>query len=886
VNLALNSGTRFGSYEIVAPLGSGGMGEVYRARDGRLNREVAIKVLPSSFAADADRLARFRREAQVLAALNHPQIAAIYGLEESGDVEAIVLELVPGETLAERLAKGPLPVDEALDVARQIAEALEAAHERGIVHRDLKPANVKRTPEGKVKVLDFGLAKALAADASSPDVSHSPTLTAQATQAGVVIGTAAYMSPEQARGKSVDKRADIWAWGCLLYETLTGKRAFEGETVSDTLASVLRGEIDWAALPSETPSSVRSVLKRCLDRDTRTRIHDIADARIEMESREPAPPPSLPVPPSRGPWRGLALFAAGAIVAAAAVLLLHRPPAPSARIRRFALGRLNLIIDWKQGLAISPDGSNLVYRGRGEDGVERLYLRTLDSLEPKALPGTEQAGQPFFSPDGEWIGFFAPGSMKKVALSGGSPQVVCRSSAVPGGGTWLPDGTILFVNDVYSGVQRVPAGGGTPQDVLTLDPKSGMTSITTPWALPGGKGVLYAVRKGEGFGIAVSSLDGRDLKMLVDDGYSPVYADGFVFFQQGQGNAVLALPFDVNRLAATGPAVPTLSEIGTRVSFQTRMFALAADGTMAYIPRASGLQRGSLVWVDRKGVPTPIVEIPRLLDAPRVSPDGTHIAFRAPAPNCDIWVHDIARGATTRLTLEGDNHGVVWMPDSKRIAFARQHGGVAQILAQSTDGTGRVDVLVKAGSGSEFLSSGSPDGNLLLASQGGRTTGLDVELLAVGKDSDDARRPLIHSPFDEYEATFSPDGRWIAYVSNESGRPEVYLQPYPAMDSRQQISTDGGIEPVWSRTGKELFFRQGRKMLAVEVRLAPTLSVDRPKVLFEGNYLEGANVADYDVGPDGRFVMIGGRESGGNDVVVVLNWLRELRGMRGVARGN
>jgi serine/threonine-protein kinase len=883
--VTLDAGRRLGPYEILGPLGAGGMGEVYRARDGKLGRDVAIKVLPAAFATDAERLARFRREAQVLAALNHNHIAAIYGLEESGGLEALVLELVPGETLAERLGKGPLPLDEALEIARQIAEALEAAHERGIVHRDLKPTNVKLTPEGKVKVLDFGLAKALTGDASSPDVSTSPTLTAQATQAGIVIGTAAYMSPEQARGKQVDKRADIWAWGCVLYEMLTGKRAFQGETVSDTLAAVLRAEIDWAALPAVTPASVRRVLKRCLDRDTRTRFHDIADVRIEMEEGEEATPVAVSAP--RGRWRGPVFFAAGAVLAAAAVLLGNRSPARPGAIRRFELTGLNLLVDSRQGLALSPDGGNLVFRARGDDGFERLYLRALDSLEVRALPGTEQGGLPFFSPDGEWIGFFAAGTLKKVALAGGSSQAICRAG-VPGGGTWLPDGTIIFVSDVYAGVtERVSAAGGAPQKILTLDSKQGLTAVTTPWALPGGKAVLCSVRKGETFDVAVFSLDGREWKILAEDGYGPVYQDGFVFYQQGQGNSVLALPFDARTLVAKGSPSPVLSGIGTRISFQTRMFAVAAEGTMAYIPRATRLQNGLLLWVDRKGVATPIVEISRPLDSPRLSPDGTRVAFRTPAPNCDVWVHDLSRGATTRLTLEGDNHGVVWMSDGRRIAFARAHGTVSDVLAGAADGAGHLEPLGKTGMSATFPSSCSPDGRFLLASSSGRETGLDVSLLEIGRDPGDAMmKPLIHTAFDESEATFSPDGRWIAYVSNESGRSEVYLQPFPAMDSRQQVSTDGGTEPVWSRNGKELFFRHGRQMLAAEVRSAPAFSVGRPRLLFEGNYDEGPSVANYDVTADGgRFVMVRGRESGGAEAVVVLNWLGNFRARAGAARG-
>jgi Tol biopolymer transport system component len=601
-----------------------------------------------------------------------------------------------------------------------------------------------------------------------------------------------------------------------------------------------------------------------------------------MEEAEPAASPGIPRPAPVGRRRGGAFFAAGAVgavLAAAAVFLAMRPHPRPVPVRQFALTGLNLLLDAKQSLALSPDGSNLVYRGRGDDGFERLYLRALGSLEIRALPGTEQAAQPFFSPDGEWIGFFAAGNLKKVSLAGGSSQIICRAATAPGGGTWLDDGTIVFIGDVYAGAERVSAGGGTPQRILTLDAKRGLTAVATPWALPDGRGILYAIRTGDTFDLVVASLDGREWKVLAKDGFSPVYADGFVFYQQGQGNTVLALPFDARRVVATGSPAPALSGIGTRASFQTRLFAIAGDGTIAYIPPAAALQQGVLLWVDRKGAATPALELPRPVDIPRISPDGTRIAYRTPAPNCDVWVHDLTRGATTRLTLEGDNHGVVWMPGGKRIAFVRASGSLSEVLAESADGAGSLEHLGKANVSATFPTSWSPDGRFLLASDSGKESGPDIGVLVVQSDPKDAKiQPLIHTTFDETAASFSPDGRWIAYVSNESGRDEVYLQPYPAMDSRQQVSTDGGTEPVWSHGGKELFFRQGRKMLAVEIRTAPTLAAGRPRILFEGNYLHSPTLANYDVSPDGeRFLMIRGREGVGSEAVVVLNWLGELR---------
>ncbi len=884
--MALTAGDRLGPYEILGPLGAGGMGEVYKARDARLSREVAIKVLPAAFSADAERLARFRREAQVLAALNHPHIAAIHGLEESGGVEALVLELVPGETVAERLAKGPIPIDEALDIARQIADGLAAAHEKGIVHRDLKPANVKLTPEGRVKILDFGLAKALAGDTSSPDVSNSPTVTAAATRDGVVMGTAAYMSPEQARGRAVDKRADVWAFGALLYEMLSGRPAFAGETVSDTLAAVLRAEIAWSALPAGTPAGVRRVLRRCLERDRDRRVHDIADARLEMdETGLPDTSVESAASPRRSAWRGPLLFAAGAILAAAVTYLATRArPAAMEPVRRFTLTGLRILIDGRQSIAISPDGRFLVYRGRGEDGFDGLFLRSLDSTEIKTLPGTEQGALPFFSPDSEWVGFFAEGSLKKIDLATGSPQTLCRTGAGASGGAWLSDGTIVFVGDPEAGLMRIPANGGTPEVIMKPDPKTGERLVVTPWALPESKGVLVAMRRANAFGIGVFSLERRELKQLAEDGFTPTYLDGHVLFQQGMGTTLLAIPFDARRLEATGPAYPTLFTVGTRISFQARTFSVSENGTLAYIPQTATLGRGALLWVDRRGAETPIVEIPRPIDTPRLSPDGRRIAFRSPAPNCDIWIYDLERGTSTRLTLEGDNHGVVWTPDGKGIAFARANlprgipsGGVSVDLLEGFVGGPTVKPLATHQPGDPLPTSISPDGRLLLCGTSGADTVGDIEVLDLGAKPE--RRVVVRSPFDESQAVFSPDGRYIAYVSGESGRLEVYVQPYPVLDSRTQVSSEGGVQPVWSRDGKELFFRQGRSMMAVEVRTTPAFSVGRPRALFEGGAHESPSAASYDVTPDGqRFLIVRGRTlTGDPEVEVVLGWSEELR---------
>jgi Tol biopolymer transport system component len=662
---------------------------------------------------------------------------------------------------------------------------------------------------------------------------------------------------------------------------VTGRQAFHGETVSDTLAAVLTREPDWAALPLDTSPSIRRLLRRCLERNPKNRVHDVADARIELDEAH-APDDSAPVAAVGGRRSNWWLGVGGALLAAFATWLAVRPstPAPSPPWR-FALGGLNVSIDVRQGLALSPDGRKLVYRGRGDDGVERLYVRSFDGFSREALPGTEQGGHPFFSPDGDWVGFFALGSLKKVALAGGSPQTLC-SAGLGVGGTWLEDGTIVFVGDPEVGLQSLPASGGRPETILSLEPNEDISLITSPSALPAGNAVLCVVRKNERFDVAVFSLASRELHVIAEDGFSPMYVPtGHVLYQQGQGSstegsALLALPFDPERLEATGPAFPALTAVGTRISYQTTMFAVAPGGTLAYIPQTSLLGRGALVWIDRKGRETPVVEISKPLDAPRLSPDGKRVAFRTPAPNCDIWIHDLARGSTTRLTLEGDNHGVVWSPDGRRIAFGRAQGMDSELLTQATDGSGNVVRLAPAEGRAPIPSSFSPDGSSLLVRTHNKGTSNDIDLLATGNTP--RFKPLITTPFDEGQAVFSPDGRLIAYVSNESGRYEVYVQTYPAVDGREQVSTDGGIEPVWSRDGKELFFRRGRELAAVDIRLSPTLSVGKPRVLFEGDFVEGPFMAGYDVSPDGRrFIMARGRSSAeGGEINVVLNWHQEL----------
>ncbi|HEV2063125.1 MAG TPA: protein kinase, partial [Thermoanaerobaculia bacterium] len=594
--MSISAGTRLGPYEILAPLGAGGMGEVYRARDGKLNRDVAIKVLPEAFALDAERLARFRREAQVLASLNHPHIAAIYGLEESGGVEALVLELVEGQTLAERLARGALPVDEALEIARQIADALEAAHEKGIVHRDLKPANVKLTPQGKVKVLDFGLAKALSGDRSSPEVSTSPTMTAAATQAGVVIGTAAYMSPEQARGKAVDKRADVWAFGVVLWEMLTGRRLFEGDTVSDVLAAVLRHELDWKLLPPQTPAAVRRVLHRCLERDPARRMHDIADARLEMDEAPEPVPGALGVAGPRGFQRSASAWAAAAVilalVAAAGWWRALSAARPALRERTAFEVSIpagdGLAFDDTPILAFSRDGRRLVYAAdRG--GARQLFLRTLGEIEGHPLEGTSGGRSPFFSPDGQWIGFFAEGKLKKVQAGGGPPQTICDDTTAHRGAAWAEDDTIILTPEYAAGLFRVSARGGKLEPLTKPDASKGERTHRWPEVLPGGEAVLFTIGYEKSPGnyddakVAIFDRKTGRTRILLEGASMARYApSGHLLFVRAR--QLLAVPFDLSRREATGEPFPVSEKIAGDPSSGIGYFAVGGDGSFAFVP--------------------------------------------------------------------------------------------------------------------------------------------------------------------------------------------------------------------------------------------------------------------------------------------------------------
>jgi len=990
--MPLTTGTRLGPYEITASIGAGGMGEVYRARDTRLNRDVALKVLPDAFALDPDRLARFKREAQVLAALNHPHIAAIHGLEEtdpspgSGQVavRALVLELVEGPTLAERLSElsslksqgsrnaqvstlksqvsGPLaagtqglPVDEALRIARQVADALQAAHEKGIIHRDLKPANSAFTPDGQVKVLDFGLAKALGAD-PRPDVSTSPTLSMAATQAGVILGTAAYMSPEQAKGREADKRSDVWAFGCVVYEMLSGRRAFEGEDISDTLAAVLRGEPEWPALPPDMPPVIRTLVQRCLDKDRRRRIADMSTALFildEPASLAPVSPVGVqPVVAPRGrAWRRAAMLTATVIatgiVTATGVWLRLRSDPP--RVTRLTIAPSSSaalsVSGFDRDLAITPDGSRVVYVGTN---ATQIFVRALDQLESTALAGLGTPRGLFISPDGQWIGF-ADGTteLKKVAVTGGPSLSVGRLDGAPRGATWGPDGTIIFATaNSLSGLQRVlAAGGGEPATLTKPNREHGEADHLWPEFLPGGQAVLFTITPATG-GIDNMQIAALDLrtgtqKVLVRGGSSARYLpSGHLVY--GVAGTLRAVPFDLDRLETRGTPVPVLPQILT-TPLGAAGFDVAGNGTLVYVLGGLAAVARTLVWVDRQGREEAIKAAPaRAYAYPRLSPDGTRVALDSRDLDSDIWMWDFARETLTRFTFDtaADRFPVWTPPDGRRIVFSSNRAGPGSLFSQAADRPGVVERLTVS-KADQFPTTISPDGTRVVFDDNGALdmmvitldkerpstpstrsagSGSTVSPATLGVSSVEGQalrtgtvepstgsgrgpapgsgrgepKPLVQTPFNERNGEISPDGRWLAYESNESRQFEIYVRPFPDVDSgRWQVSTGGGTRPLWARNGQELFYLSPtRALMSVRVERGSTWTAGTPMKVFEGPYYADAAVygRTYDVSVDGRrFLMV--KPVAGPDqtaaspsLIVVQNWLEELKRLVPVPR--
>ncbi len=876
-------------YRIQAKIGAGGMGEVYRATDTRLNRDVAIKVLPEALARDPERMARFEREAKILASLNHPNIASIYGLEESNGSRALVMELVEGPTLAERIKKGRLPLEEALPIAKQIAEGLEYAHERGIIHRDLKPSNVKLTPEGQIKILDFGLAKALEGEASEEELENSPTLSAVATRAGVLLGTAAYMSPEQARGKRVDRRADIWAFGCVLYEMLTGRDAFGGETTSDILACVIRAEPDWSSLPSIVPWRIREVLRRCLQKDPKQRLRDIGDARIAIEEALSGTPQEVwglkagNVPPPL--WRRALPWASGillALVVGVGVWELHPRP-KAAQIVHFSFsppeGDSLVFRFGSTPLAISRDGTEVVFLAR-HGGTPQLYVRRMDRLESEPLAGTDNGDNPFFSPDGKWVGFFADGKLKKVSVVGGTPVTLCDAPA-GATGAWAPDDSIIFALNTWSGLMRVPAAGGTPQPFTRLDTSKGEKTHRRPEILPGGKAVVYA-SSGSPDGrqwdstIAVASLKTGEAKTLpIRSWYARYILGAYLAFERQEG--LFVVPFDLQRLQVTGSPFPVLQEQG---------FAFSETGSLAYVPRGATL--GNLAWVDRKGVVEPLGTPTRDYGGRvQLSPDGKHVVLVIGTEGSyDVWTYDLPHRALTRFTLgDGDSVAPTWSSDGRRIAFSRYKGGNISIVAEAVDGSGIEETLLPAQTRTMISyiqpASWSPDGRFLVY---GQIRSGKREIWVLPLEGERKPRALLANQFDNGPASFSPDGKYLAYVSNETGPNEVYVMPFGNGTGKWQISTGGAdvAMAVWGRDGKQLFYRGNGNIMDVDVRTQPVFTASTPRVIVPakaiGN-LKSDGMDNFEVSPDRQRFLIHQQSEGSKtpQIHVVLNWTEELR---------
>ena len=895
--MGIPPGTRLGPYEVIAAIGVGGMGEVYRARDAKLNRDVALKILPEAFAADPDRLARFTREAQTLAALNHANIAQIHGLEEHPPLRALVMELVEGPDLSQRIAQGPIQFDEALAIARQIADALESAHDQGIVHRDLKPSNIKVRDDGTVKVLDFGLAKAFDGAGATTPSSMSPTLASPAvTGVGMILGTAAYMAPEQAKGKSVDKRADIWAFGVVLYEMLTGRALFEGETTSEVLAAIIMREPDLSTLPATLPAPVRQLIGRCLIREPKLRMRDIGEARLALAAPGSGDVPAADAGPARPQRAGAARWVAAvlAIALAATGFALWRgtTAAPRRGVVRYEVRPPDgtaLALDSRPNLSVSPDGSTLVFAGRVE-GTSRLYVRTPDDLMPRALPGTEGATHPVISPDGRQVAFFAGAVLKRASFDGAVSEVINlggETDAPRRGVTWLTNDTLVYSPLGVSGLFSIASTGGTPRPLTTLDQKKGERTHRWPEALPGGKAVLFTV----GSLASPDSYDGSTIEavdvatgartVVLQGASSARYAaTGHLLFVRGA--SVHAVPFDVDRLTTSGTPVQVLQGVNGDSTTGAVHFSVAADGTMAYTPGSAQGGSNRLMWVDRTGM-AQAIPLPRgLYFDPRLAPDGTRVAVAwqtASAGSSDIWVSDLTRNTFTRLTFSSRASTPVWSRDGKTIyyAYIEPTEQKTTIMRKPADGSRDEEPVVVLGA-RVYIQDVDPTEQWALIDY----TPLNYvgDVMRVALKANAKPEPLVSTKFDDLEATLSPDGRWLAYVSDQTGRFEVYVRDMSSGGGRWQLSTMGGEEPHWSGDGRQLYYRNSTKLMSVSVGGQGALNPQAPTEVFDGVHdFRSDSGLSYAVDPKGgRFLMIRlSDESAVSSIVVVLNWFDELR---------
>jgi len=886
--MVLSSGAKLGPYEIVAPLGAGGMGEVYRARDTRLDRSVAIKILPAHLSQNAEAKERFDREARAISSLSHPNICHLYDVGQQDGASYLVMEYLDGETLADRLRKGPLPLEQVLKIGADICEGLERAHCSAVAHRDLKPSNIMLTKTG-AKLMDFGLAKpAVAAIGASSSSASLATMSQPLTAEGTIVGTFQYMSPEQVEGKEADVRSDIFSLGAVLYEMITGKRAFEGRTTASTIAAILAGEPKpISTIQPMSPPALERVVKACLEKDPDDRMQTAHDVRLQLRWIAEAGPRATPLPAAamrsmpgrRALILGLGALLLGAVIASLATWNLKPPPQQpvSRTIITLPPGQRLAGLD-QPCVALSPDGNHLAYVAV-QGGTQQLYLRAMDSLEARPVPGTEGATGPFFSPDGQWLGFFASGKLKKV-LAGGGAVLTLGDVFQPRGASLGSQGAITFAPTAASTLQQVPDAGGTPQALTRL--AKGENSHRWPEFLPGGKAVLFSAAMTSSTWVnpqvAVHSVATGERRNLVQLGTQPRYAlSGHLLY--AHGGTLMAVPFDPQRLELTGTAVPVVEGVMQSAVSGAAQYSLSATGSLVYVPGSIEADQRRLVWVTRNGAEQPIAAPSRAYRIPRLSPDGRRVVVAIDEEGAQTWLYDLSRETLTRLTFGGTvNQAPVWAPDSKRVAFQSNKEGPLELFSQLADGGGGLERLTTS-EYSPAPNSWSSDGQLLAYIDVNPTTGWDVWVLRL---SDHKAQPFLQTAFNESAPKFSPDGHWLAYVSDESGHWEIYVQPYPGPGGKWQISADGGMEPVWNPNGRELFYRSGRKMMAVDIATHPGFVAGKPRVLFEGEYLlTPLAFPNYDVSPDGqRFLMLKPTEQKATapaQINVVLNWFEELK---------
>jgi serine/threonine protein kinase len=888
--IPLKIGGQIGTYEITALLGKGGMGEVYRARDAKLKREVAIKILPEEFSRDADRVTRFQREAEVLASLNHANIAAIYDVQEATGSRFLVLELVEGETLADRIARGPIPVEELLPIAKGISEALEAAHEKGVLHRDLKPANIKITPAGRVKVLDFGLAKMFGAEQAASAASNSPTLMSLSAH-GVILGTAAYMSPEQARGQAVDAQSDIWAFGCILYEMLTGQQTFSGETITDILGGIVRVDPDWSVLPADTPPLLRLLLRQCLQKNRAARLHHIADARIQLEAASAEAPPAAAGATiktgdidKRRPWGWIAVIAAMSLLLIGSAPLAYRylSQTKDRAVMRFSFTMPDKVSYGVNSLApfpsVSHDGKSVAFVAL-QDGISRVWIRPIDSLEPRLLPGTEGALAefPFWSADDRHLGFFTPGKLKKVDINGGPAQVVCDVAA-GFGGSWNRDNIIIFSDIV---VKRVSSGGGIPEPITSLDPKRHEVSHSLPAFLPDGNHFLFLSRTAslETYAVMAGSLNSKEIKLVMNGNSLVEYDSGHLLFVRD--GTLFAQRFDPEKQQFLGDPFSVAEQIRQNVNNGLATFSVS-NGTLAYrTGNPDGNRR--LEWFDRSGKSLGVVGMPGSFRNPELSPDGKRIAVERidiQTQNDDVWVFDVARGIPSRLTFDpGIDMYPVWSPNGEQIAFGTSRKGTDNLYLTSSTG-GTEELLLK---GAAIPRDWTKDNRFIVYG-----VGAGSQLMVLPLSGDRKTFPfLANSGFTYAQARVSPDGKWLAYYSNESGRNEIYVQNFPVPTAKFQISTDGGVSPRWRRDGTEIFYvSPDNVLMAVSVRTTDkTVDPSKSEALFNigpgpAGLVGYGTRQQYDVTADGKRFLVNSNitQATENPVAVVWNWLGAFSG--------